>query len=169
MEIMDVEDELDTVKRVLLQQGDALNSFAKLLFADYQQSRDRRKKKSAKSREPRNDASWSSGSDSDYPTSQRRKKKRKRSVTFLQQDSEDEPAIGHRVHVPFADDQDRSETTPSDGSWDREKTWNLAKANLDVVRSNVAKINEIAGHAQRIRGEVCSFCSLSSFRAISAE
>ncbi|KAH6627707.1 hypothetical protein F5144DRAFT_593882 [Chaetomium tenue] len=41
MEIMDIEDELNTIKRVLLQQRDALNSFAELLFADYQQSQGR--------------------------------------------------------------------------------------------------------------------------------
>lgn len=162
MEIMDIEDELNTIKRVLLQQWDALKNFAQLLFADHQKSQGKGEEKTAKIIEPLNDAFWPSDNDADYLESQGRKRKRKRYVSPLRKKTEDGPVIGNGVHVLSADDQERNETMPSDGYRNREqtwKTWNLAKANLDVVQSNLAKINEIARHAKRIRGEVCFFFS----------
>jgi hypothetical protein len=167
MEIMDIEDELNTIKRVLLQQSDALRSFAQLLFADHQKSQGKGEGKAAKITEPSNDAFWSSDNDADYLASQGRKKKGRRYGSPLRKNTEDGPVIGNNVHVRSAHAQERKETMPSDGNRNREqrtwKTWNLAKANLDVVQSNLTKINEIARHAKRIRGEVCFFCSSISF------
>jgi hypothetical protein len=167
MEIMDIEDELNTIKKVLLQQRDALKNFAQLLFADYQKSQGTGKEGTAKITKPSNDAFWSSDDDDDTDCleSQGRKRRRKRSVSPLRQNTEDGPAVGNNVRS--ADDQERSETTPSDGHRNREqrtwKTWSLAKANLDVVQSNLTKISALARHAKRIREEVCFLCSSFSF------